>query len=78
MIIPGISYYLALLIKAEIGDANRSRDHLCSYASIVPLTHSSEGMTRHRRKNERMKDQRMRRGEYKGRFVSEKYNSYFS
>lgn len=36
----GVGYYLALLIKAEIGDVNRfkSGDHLCSYASIVPST----------------------------------------
>ena len=47
--IPGVGYYLALLIKAEIGDVNRfvSGDHLCSYAGIVPSTHSSGGVTRH-------------------------------
>ncbi|MHA1632428.1 MAG: transposase [Candidatus Freyarchaeota archaeon] len=38
MTIPGVGYYLALLIKAEIGDIRRFRsgDHLCSYAGIVP------------------------------------------
>jgi len=48
MTIPGIGYYLALLIKAEIGDVNRFRsgDHLCSYAGIVPSTHSSGGVTK--------------------------------
>jgi len=45
MSIPSVGYYLALLIKAEIGDVNRfiSGDHLCSYAGIVPSTHSSGG-----------------------------------
>jgi len=48
MTIPRIGYYLALLIKAEIGDISRFRsgDHLCSYVGIVPLTHSSEGVAR--------------------------------
>jgi len=42
---------LALLVKAEIGDISRFRsgDHLCSYAGIVPSTHSSGGVTRHGR-----------------------------
>jgi len=49
MSIPGIGCYLALLIKAEIGAVNRfvSGDHLCSYAGLVPSTHSSGGVTRH-------------------------------
>ena len=36
--IPGISYYSALLIIAEIGDINRfkSEEKLCSYAGLVP------------------------------------------
>jgi transposase len=36
--IPGIGYYIALLIKAEIGDVNRfkSKDHLASYAGLCP------------------------------------------
>ena len=51
MTIPGVGYYLALLIKAEIGDISRFRsgDHLCSYAGIVPSTHSSGGVARHGR-----------------------------
>jgi len=51
MTIPGVGYYLTLLIKAEIGDVNRfvSGDHLCSYAGIVSSTHSSGGVTRHGR-----------------------------
>lgn len=42
MTIPGLGYYLALLVKAEIGDVNRfkSGDHLCSHASLVPSTRS--------------------------------------
>ena len=48
MSIPGVGYYLALLIKAEIGDVSRfkSGDNLCIYAGIVPSTHSSGGVTR--------------------------------
>jgi len=48
MTIPGIGYYTALLIKAEVGDVSRfkSGDHLCSYAGIVPSTHSSGGVTK--------------------------------
>lgn len=51
MTIPGISYYIALLVKAEMGDINRfgSGDHLASYAGLVPSTHSSGGVTRHGR-----------------------------
>jgi transposase len=47
MTIPGIGYYSALLIISEIGDINRFPDsyHLCSYAGLVPLTHSSGGVT---------------------------------
>ena len=46
-----MGYYPALLIKAEIEDVSRfkSGDHLCSYAGIVPSTHSSGGVTRHGR-----------------------------
>jgi len=49
MTIPGIGYYTALLVKAEIGDVSRFRrgDQLCSYAGIVPSTYSSGGVTRH-------------------------------
>ena len=47
--IPGIVYYSALLILSEIGNINRFPDsyHLCSYAGLVPLTHSSGGITYH-------------------------------
>jgi transposase len=49
MTIPGIGYYSALLIVSEIGDINRFSDsyHLCSYAGLVPSTHSSGGITYH-------------------------------
>jgi len=49
MTIPGIGYYTALLVKAEIGDVNRfgSGEQLCSYAGIIPSTYSSGGVTRH-------------------------------
>lgn len=43
MTMPGISYYSALLISAEIGDIGRFPDHekLCSWAGLVPSVHSS-------------------------------------
>lgn len=46
--IPGIGYYLALLIYSEIGDIFRFPDprHLVSYAGLVPSVHSSGGITR--------------------------------
>jgi transposase len=49
MTIPGVGYYIALLIKSEVGDINRfsDGDKLCSYAGLVPSTHSSGGVTRH-------------------------------
>ncbi|MEM3718504.1 MAG: transposase [Candidatus Bathyarchaeia archaeon] len=49
MTIPGLGYYLALLVKAEIGDVSRfkSGDHLCSYAGLVPSTYNNGGVTRH-------------------------------
>ena len=36
--IPGVGYYIALLIVSEIGDVNRFPDSesLCSYAGLVP------------------------------------------
>ena len=51
MTVPGIGYYIALLVKAEIGNINRfsSGDHLASYAGLVPSTRSSGGVTRHGR-----------------------------
>jgi transposase len=47
--IPGVGYYSALLIISEIGAINRFPDsnHLCSYAGLVPSTHSSGGVTYH-------------------------------
>ena len=49
MTIPGIGYYSVILIISEIGDINRFPDsyHLCSYAGLVPSTHSSGGITYH-------------------------------
>ena len=49
MTVPGIGYYSALLIVSEIGDINRFPDsyHLCSYAGLIPSTHSSGGITYH-------------------------------
>jgi transposase len=49
MTIPGIGYYSALLVVSEIGDINRFPDsyHLCSYAGLIPSTHSSGGITYH-------------------------------
>jgi len=47
--IPGVGYYVALLVKAEIGDVRSlgSGDHLASYAGLVPSTRSSGGVERH-------------------------------
>ena len=49
MTIPGVGYYSALLIVSEIGDISRFPDsyHLCTYAGLVPSTHSSGGITYH-------------------------------
>jgi transposase len=49
MTIPGIGYYTALLVKAEVGDVRRfsTGEQLCSYAGIVPSTHASGNITRH-------------------------------
>ena len=51
MTVPGVGYYIALLVKAEIGDISRfsSCDHLASYAGLVPSTRSSGGVERHGR-----------------------------
>ena len=45
MTIPGVGYYIVLLIKAEIGDLSRfsSGDHLVSYTGLVPSARSSGG-----------------------------------
>lgn len=47
--IPGIGNYTALSIVGEIGDVKRFPDShkLCSYAGLVPSTHSSGGVTHH-------------------------------
>jgi transposase len=49
MTVPGIGHYSALLIVSEVGDINRFPDsyHLCSYAGLIPPTHSSGGITHH-------------------------------
>lgn len=51
MTIPGVDYYIALLMKVEIGEVGqfRSGDRLASYAGIVPITYSSGKITRHGR-----------------------------
>jgi transposase len=47
--IPGVGYYVALLLVAEIGDVSRFPDSesLCSYAGLVPVVWSSGGSTHH-------------------------------
>jgi len=47
--IPGVGYYVALLLVAEIGDVNRFPDSesLCSYAGLVPTVWQSGGSTWH-------------------------------
>jgi len=47
--IPGVGYYIALLVVSEIGDVNRFPDSekLCSYAGLVPTVRRSGGSTRH-------------------------------
>jgi len=49
MTMPGIGYYSALLIHAEIGEVERfpSANHLCSYGGLVPSVHSSGGKIHH-------------------------------
>ena len=51
MTIPGISYYSALMIKAEIGDIRRFKNaaKLCSYAGLIPSTYASANKVRHGR-----------------------------
>ena len=51
MTVPGIGYYLALLIVAEVGEVERfhSARKLASYAGLVPTTRSSGGHTYHGR-----------------------------
>ncbi len=47
MSIPGVSFYSALLILAEIGEVARfpDRRHLVSYAGLAPIVRSSGGKT---------------------------------
>jgi transposase len=49
MTVPGIGYYTALLVKAEVGEVRRfgDGDRICSYAGLVPSTFSSGGVARH-------------------------------
>ncbi len=49
MTIPGINYYSAMLILAEIGDVKRFPDShkLCAYAGLVPSTYQSGNKTYH-------------------------------
>jgi len=51
MTIPGISFFSALLITAEIGDYRRfsSGRKLCCFAGLVPSVHASGGKIRHGR-----------------------------
>lgn len=48
MTIPSISYYSALMIKAEIGDIDRfaSANKLCAYAGLIPSTYASADKVR--------------------------------
>jgi len=50
MSIPGISYYSAVCILAEIGDIHRfdSAKKLCSYAGLVPILDESNGKRKNR------------------------------
>ena len=49
MTIPGVGYFSALAILAEIGDISRfpSEEELCSYAGLVPAVHQSGPTVRH-------------------------------
>jgi len=51
MSIPGVGYYTALLVKAEIGEVSRFpfKERMASYSGLVPSTKSSGGVTRHGR-----------------------------
>ncbi len=51
MTIPRVGYYIALLVKAEVGDISRFRlgGRLVSYAGLAPSTYSSGGVTHHSR-----------------------------
>ena len=47
--IPGVGYYVAMLLVSEIGDVNRfpNAEKLCSYAGLVPSVRRSGDATRH-------------------------------
>ncbi|HUU79870.1 MAG TPA: IS110 family transposase [Acidobacteriota bacterium] len=47
--IPGVGYYIALLLVVEIGDMNRFPDSesLCSYGGLVPTVWQSGDSTHH-------------------------------
>ena len=49
--IPGVGYYTAILVKAEIGEVERFhlKERMASYSGLVPSTKSSGGVTRHGR-----------------------------
>ena len=51
MTIPGVGYYTALLVKAEVGDVGRfpHKERVTGYSGLVPSTKSSGGVTRHGR-----------------------------
>jgi len=51
MTIPGVGYYTALLLKAEVGEVRRFpfKERMASYSGLVPSTKSSGGVTRHGR-----------------------------
>jgi transposase len=51
MTIPGVGYYTALLVRAEVGEVGRFpfKECLCSYSGLVPSTKSSGGVTHHGR-----------------------------
>ena len=47
--VPGVGYYTAVLVKAEVGDVERfhRKERMASYSGLVPSTKSSGGVTRH-------------------------------
>ena len=49
MSVPGIGYFSAIVILAEIGDVSRfeNDEKLCSYAGLVPSTHQSGNLLLH-------------------------------
>ena len=51
MTIPGVGYYTALLVKAEVGEVGHFpfKERMASYSGLVPSTKNSGGVTRHGR-----------------------------